>query len=129
MVTRLAGFALLSGALAACSAPRTQHGIDGGPPTAIDWSTSAASYRGMNGMRLAFNCPAGGSPGSVWGTDLFTDDSSVCSAGVHVGLITLAGGGVVVIEIRPGAPAYYGTFRNGITSRDYGNWTGSFMFP
>ncbi|MEI8259226.1 MAG: LCCL domain-containing protein [Deltaproteobacteria bacterium] len=129
MITRLAGAVLLGGALAACSAPRTQQNIDAGAPIGSDWSTTAAVYRGMIGTRVAYRCVPGGSAGTVWGTDIFTDDSSVCTAGVHAGLITLSGGGTVVIEIRPGAPAYDGSFRNGITSVDYGAWTGSFVFP
>jgi hypothetical protein len=63
----------------------------------------------------------------LWGTDLYTDDSSVCVAGVHAGRITLQGGGAVVIEIRPGATAYAGSTRNGVDSAGYGEWGGSFV--
>jgi hypothetical protein len=90
------------------------------------WDATAASLRGRNGQRFVFGCPAGGSPHRIWGTDLYTDDSSVCTAGVHTGTISLARGGSVTIEIRPGATAYTGSTRNGITSSSYGSWSGSF---
>src|SRR5438094_8727666 len=60
---------------------------------AIDWSTGVTDLRGQNGQRFTFTLPANGSPASVWGTDLYTDDSSVGTAAVHSGLITPAQGG------------------------------------
>src|SRR6266851_3375642 len=68
---------------------------------------------------------AGGAPGNVWGTDVYTDDSSVCTAAVHAGLISLAGGGAVEIEIRSGLPGYLGSSRNGVSSSGYGAWPAS----
>lgn len=95
----------------------------------ITWSTNAKSFRGKNGQRFTYACPAGGRvSGAVWGTDLYTDDSAVCVAAIHAGLIAQGGGGTVSIEIRPGANAYNGSSRNGITSRNYGRWKGSFIF-
>ena len=88
------------------------------------WDATAASLRGRNGQRFVFGCPAGGSPHRIWGTDLYTDDSSVCTAGVHTGTITLARGGSLTIEIRAGVAAYTGSTRNGITSSSYGAWSG-----
>jgi len=63
------------------------------------------------------------------GVDIYTDDSSVCTAAVHAGLITLAQGGRVVIEIRDGLEAYEGGAANGITTLEYASWPGSFVFP
>lgn len=98
-------------------------------PVPGNWSTQANSYRGRNGERITFSFPAGGtlSP-RVWGTDLYTDDSAIASAAVHAGIITTATGGLVTIEIRPGASSYRGSSRNGVTSRDYGAYYGSFAF-
>ena len=93
----------------------------------INWTTDATSLRSRNGQRFTFSCPAGSLSGRIWGTDLYTDDSSICTAAVHAGLIGL-GGGTVVIEIRPGTTSYQGTSRNGVSSNGYGGWTGSFVF-
>jgi len=91
------------------------------------WAATAAQHRGLDGQRFEYDCPAGGMLRFVWGTDVYTDDSSVCTAGVHVGVITLEEGGTVTIEIRPGQEAYEATERNGVTTLDYGPWGGSFV--
>jgi hypothetical protein len=93
-----------------------------------DWSAVATVYRGKNGERYDYMCPPKGSAGYVYGTNLYTDDSSVCTAAVHAGLIALATGGNVTIEIRPGASTYTGSTRNGITSESYDQWGGSYVF-
>ncbi len=55
------------------------------------------------------------------------DDSSICTAAVHRGDITLASGGTVTYEIAPGQDSYEGTEQNGIISRDWGTWAGFFV--
>jgi hypothetical protein len=95
----------------------------------INWGTQADSLRGRNGQQITYVCPGGGSISNrVWGTNLYTDDSSICSAAVHAGYIEAASGGTVTIEIRPGQSSYQGVTRNGVTSRGYGSWPGSFVF-
>ena len=79
-------------------------------------------------MRLLVICPAHTPPGSVWGTDLYTDDSGVCTAAQHAGRLRLRDGGQVMVEMAPGQRHYVGTMRHGITSADYGDWHGSFIF-
>ena len=91
----------------------------------ISWSGNAVTYRGQNGQRYLATCPSGGASGPVWGTGLYTDDSSICRAAVHAGRFNFDGG-VVTIEIYPGASLYMGSVANGITSNDYGPWGGSY---
>lgn len=97
--------------------------------TDVSWSSDATDYQGQTDRKIAYECPANGFISSVWGTDVYTDDSSVCTAAVHAGKITLAAGGTVVIRIRPGDSAYVATTRNGVTSSSWGAWSGSFIFP
>jgi hypothetical protein len=92
----------------------------------ISWTDTAVPYRGRNGERISFSCAAGGTPRTVWGTDVYTDDSSVCTAAVHAGAITATAGGDIVVEILPGQSSYTGSTRNGITSSNWGSWSGSF---
>lgn len=92
-----------------------------------DWATIATPYRGRNGLRVRYDCPASGGGGSAWGTDIYTDDSSVCAAAQHFGRIGAAGGGPVVIEVRAGRGAYQGSTRNGVESLGYGAYEGSFI--
>ncbi|HYE97128.1 MAG TPA: LCCL domain-containing protein [Rubricoccaceae bacterium] len=90
------------------------------------WGDTAAQHRGHEGMRIAYLCPPGGTAHTVWGSGPYTDDSSVCTAAVHAGVITFASGGRVVISMRPGRGSYSGSTRNGVTTLDYGEWGGSF---
>jgi actin-like ATPase involved in cell morphogenesis len=102
------------------------------PPDAVasdvTWSTNARDWDGQDGTRIQFDCPADGSPGSVWGTDLYTSDSSVCTAAVHAEKITLAEGGTVVIVMRPGESSYTGSERNGISTGGWESYDSSFEF-
>jgi hypothetical protein len=91
------------------------------------WQANAVEHRTHNGLEFEYDCPPGGEPDTIWGTDIYTDDSSVCTAGVHVGVITLEEGGTVTIGIRPGAAEYLGSERNGIESSTYAAWDGSFV--
>jgi hypothetical protein len=100
--------------------------VDG--PAIIGWSDTAVAYRGQHGLRLTSTCPAQGRIGSLWGDGIYTDDSSICTAAVHAGLITLDRGGAVTFVLTPGQEAYEGTEANGITSLQYGSWMGSFAF-
>ena len=98
------------------------------PTGGTDWSANAKALRGQIGQHYQYVCPAGGTALTVWGTDLYTDDSSVCTAAVHAGLITFANGGTVTVEIAAGAPSYTGSARNGVNTHDYGAWDGSYKF-
>ena len=102
-------------------------GNTGGGGVQVNWGTNAVNYRGQN-VRVTYLCPPGGTAGSVWGTDYYTDDSSVCTAAVHMGLITFANGGRVTFEMRQGAASYNGTSRYGVSSANYGSWSGSYVF-
>ena len=96
-------------------------------PQGSTWGDDASGLRGQDGKRFVFLCPADGSPDQAWGTDIYTDDSSVCTAALHTGRLKVADGGMVTIEIRPGETAYTGTTRNGVTTSDYGSWSGSYV--
>lgn len=103
-------------------------GTSADPVGGLDWNANATNYRGQNGLKVVYKCPAGGTLGSVYGTGTYTDDSRVCSAAVHAGLITFASGGKVTIKILPGRPSYVGSVRHGVSSSSYGAWTGSYSF-
>jgi hypothetical protein len=94
----------------------------------VTWFTSATAYRGQDSLQVAYVCPDSGTASIVWGSDVYTDDSSVCTAAVHAGKITFASGGRVVIKIRPGQTAYTSSTRNGVTTLAYGVWIGSYVF-
>ena len=98
------------------------------PAQTAGWNTTAVDKRGKNGQRFTYTCSPNGAPATVWGTNVYTDDSSICTAAVSAGLITFQAGGSVTIEIRQGQSSYTGSTRNGVTSKGYGSWNGSFVF-
>jgi hypothetical protein len=71
--------------------------------------------------------PEATSIGSVWGTGVYTDDSAICPAAVHAGVITAAGGPVTVLRTL-GQESYTASLSNGVDSRAYGSWQWSIMF-
>ena len=80
------------------------------------------------GADFTATCPAGcAGAATVWGTDTYTDDSSVCGAAIHAGAITDAGGSVS-FTLTDGMDEYVGSERNGVSTNNWGAWDGSFVF-
>ncbi|XP_073498710.1 cysteine-rich secretory protein LCCL domain-containing 2-like isoform X2 [Phyllobates terribilis] len=75
-------------------------------------------------------CPAGcmSKNLSVWGTDIYTENTPVCLAAIHSGIIS-NGGGYITVQKMPGQEAYTGSILNGIFSLSSGISTTSFTFP
>ena len=94
---------------------------------AATWNTDTADLRGQTGT-FAYDCPRNPSraAGTVWGSGPYTDDSSVCAAGVHAGTVSFEAGGRVRVQPRPGQDRYTGSRRNGVETLDYASWEGSF---
>jgi hypothetical protein len=89
--------------------------------------TNAVAMRGT-GQSLRCYCPANATgSGTVWGTNIYTDDSNICRAAVHAGVIGPSGG-EVWIRARPGRSSYSGSNRNGVSTNNYARWHGSFSF-
>jgi hypothetical protein len=65
--------------------------------------------------------------GALWGTDVYTDDSGLCRAARHAGVIAASGGTVTVVRDE-GRPLYVGSTRNGLRSNDYGKYPASIRF-
>ncbi|WP_299329708.1 LCCL domain-containing protein [Parasphingopyxis sp.] len=92
-----------------------------------DCPSNATQWRGRRDRRSCY-CDAGATrSGSVWGTETYTDDSRICRAALHAGVIGNRGG-VVTLETRGGRSSYRGSRRNGVRTSDYGRWSGSYVF-
>jgi hypothetical protein len=88
-------------------------------------TSSLASYRDLVGQSIVL--PVVGSPsGEVWGSDVYTDDSSIGAAAVHAGLIGVGDFAFVKVTLLPGQARYESTSRYGVTSQTYEQWDGSF---
>ncbi|QBY01495.1 hypothetical protein E2K80_12820 [Rhodophyticola sp. CCM32] len=100
-----------------------------GLPALADWSDSANSLgvQTATGSAYVVDCPAGGTGGTIWGTGIYTSDSSICMAAVHTGFFTQAMGGQVTFRVLGPQQTYAASSNNGVTSEAYGPWSSSFM--
>ena len=94
---------------------------------AVDCSTAVTALPGNPGTEITVTCPANCTGGSVWGTSPYTDDSSVCTAAIHAGALTAAGG-TTTIAIVPGQSTYPSGYANGVTTSSWGSWGRGFVF-
>jgi len=103
----------------------------------ISECSTAQSKRGQNSQNYTCVCPVGFARGVVWGgvvgidpssnpESLYTDDSNICTAAIHIGEAAGREAFYVTYKILPGQSSYIGTTANGITTRSYGPWPGSF---
>lgn len=93
---------------------------------AIECTTNAQGLQGEPGTVHTVTCPANCSVGTVWGVDTYSDDSSVCRAAIHAGVIQADAGGDVQVTIAPGQESYQASTRNGVTTSTWGSWGRSF---
>ena len=78
------------------------------------------------GASTTLVCPADCSPsGRLWGTDVYTDDSQVCLAARHAGVIGPEGG-AFTITIAAGETSYAASTRHGVVAAHWGSWGRSF---
>lgn len=94
------------------------------------WRSTASNYKGRLGQDFRYICPSNGSTSRIYGGlhNKYSVSSSVCTAAVYVGLISVKHGGTVSIRIldnKDGFPA--GQKRNGIQPRKT-NSTRGFVF-
>ncbi len=106
---------------AALHSPAEPRGTD---QTACPASFDSSRYRTGE---LSCHCAPGAMTGTVWGTDVYTDDSSICAAARHAGVVGEAGGNVR-LRAAPGQSRYPASRRNGIASSNWDRWDGSFVF-
>jgi hypothetical protein len=66
------------------------------------------------------------STGGVWGTGVYTDDSSIATVAVHAGLLKDGEVGFVRVTVLPGRDRYAASVGNGVRSEGFGPWHGSF---
>lgn len=98
------------------------------PVQSVECYTTAYAIVSETKPRASVRCPADcANGGTVWGTMLYTDDSAICVAALHAGLLSVSGG-IVTLEYVTGQEGYIGSTRNGITTSEWGSWGHSFRF-
>ncbi len=79
------------------------------------------------GKLFAFKVTGAGN-GIVWGSDIYTTDSTIASAAVHAGILKAGQTGTVKVRVLAGQASFNGSTRNGVTSQPYGPWPGAYEF-
>lgn len=98
-----------------------------GPATAGQCPDDFVSMRNRT-TPLTCGCSAEATKrGFAYGTDIYTEDSSICAAALHLGAVSANGGDVAVMALAS-QPFYAGSTRNGVTSSNWGTMPGSFYF-
>jgi hypothetical protein len=104
--------------------PHTDAGAGGAPKgLTILWDMNANHMK--LGQQITYRCLPG-SPNQLYGTDVYSGDSSICTAAVHAGQTTTAGGTDFIVEASAGQASYLGSTRNGVTSDNWGSYEKSF---
>jgi len=122
---------------AVTSAPATLHvtAPDFGPTphvwglneTVVHERFSAEQYRTQIGRQINVELQDT-SIGGLWGTGIYTDDSSLSSAAYHSGVLPVGSKGTIAILISGPQASFVGSSQNGIISANYSiSWPGSFQ--
>jgi hypothetical protein len=82
-------------------------------------------FRGQPGQVLEFEV-RGRTTGTVYGTDVYTDDSDLATAAVHSGALGDGEVGVVRVTLLGGQEGYAASTHNGVTSHSWGGWLASY---
>jgi hypothetical protein len=77
--------------------------------------------------RVGFFRVTGAKAGSLYGTDIYTTDSSLAAAAVHAGALKIGETGLVKVTILPGCASYEGSTRQGITSSSWHSYPASYQ--
>jgi beta-lactamase regulating signal transducer with metallopeptidase domain len=104
-----------------------QNALGSGEPTLDALRDDAAAAIAKTGHPLVLErLVTGTTTGTVWGSDVYTDDSSIEAAAVHAGVLRDGEQGWVRITLLPDVGRYTGSERNGVTSQDWNDWGGCF---
>jgi len=68
----------------------------------------------------------GAARGSVWGTEVYTADSTLAAAAVHMGILKVGETGLVTVTIMGPQQKYVGSNRNGVTTADFDRYPASY---
>jgi hypothetical protein len=81
----------------------------------------------QNQIGKVFHIRTVGAMGALWGTDVYTTDSSVAAAAVHAGVLKLGQAGVVKVKVIVPPPGFTGSTRNGMSSAPFNAFPGAFQ--
>jgi hypothetical protein len=83
-------------------------------------------YDKANQIGKTFTFKVTGAAGSVYGTDVYTLDSSLAAAAVHAGVVKMGATGILRVRIIESPEAFVSSTRNGITSSAWGRYSAAY---
>lgn len=95
-------------------------------PPRLSCGESLRSLQLDAGETKVVECPRRCTRQPVWGTDIYSADSSICAAAVHQGLVSATSGGIVEVRASGSEQEFAGSERNGVRSQAWGPWPHSF---
>ena len=93
-------------------------GVENGPANLVNFQNNV-------GKTFVFRV-TGSTHGSVWGSDVYTADSTLAMAVVHAGILQVGQTGLVKVTIMAPPQNFTGSTRNGITSSPYDRYPAAF---
>jgi|GEM_PF-6480628 len=88
--------------------------------------TNATSFRGKLGRQFDVEI-VGITNGSVWGTDVYTDDTNIAAAAVHAGIVRAGERAIVTVTIVESPAEHVASERNGVSSGAWGSSPTSYI--
>jgi LCCL domain len=82
-------------------------------------------FRDQVGKTFTFEV-TGSDAGTVYGTDVYTDDSELATATVHAGVLKKGQKGTVKVTLLAGQEKYPASTRHGVESRPWDKWDSSY---
>jgi hypothetical protein len=95
--------------------------------TAIPAPQNLLGLQNQVGQTFTFTVTGAANGGGIWGTNIYTLDSSLPMAAVHAGVLKAGQTGVVKVKIVVPPPNFVGSTRNGVTSGDFAAFQGAFQ--
>ena len=69
----------------------------------------------------------GATEGQLWGTDIYSGDSTIAAAAVHAGLLKPLEVAVLKVTVVTPPPQFTGSVRHGVTSHDFGRYGSAYQ--
>jgi len=88
-----------------------------------------ATFAGQPAKSYSFRVTGKTVGGTVWGTDIYTVDSTLAMVAVHAGLLKPEQTGVIKVELVGVQASFAGSSRNGVTSAAFGQFNGFRVLP
>ena len=104
--------------------------LGGGPrPENSDYTTNINAVKKRNNIgEEYYYLIIGSNEGTVWGDNIYTDDSNIAKAAVLEGKCKIDEEKFIGIKIVEGKSSYSSSSKNGVSSSSYGSWPASYVF-